>query len=53
MLQGMEAQRSRGRRIIGADRAENAAFLAQLVAIGIQEGVSHIERCHRHHQTCP
>ena len=53
MLERVEPQRGRRRRVIGADRTEDSAFLAQLVAIAIKEGVSHIEGCHRHHQTCP
>ena len=53
MLERMQAERSRRGGIGRVDRAENPAFLPQLVAVGIEEGMSHIEGCHRHHQTCP
>ncbi len=53
MLERMEAQRGRRGGIRGVDRTEDSALLAQAVAISIEEGVSHIEGCHRHHQTCP
>ena len=42
MLQGMEAKRRHGGRVLRADDAKYAAFLAQLVAVHIEEGVSQI-----------
>jgi len=42
VLQGVQAKRSDRGRFRAADHAEDAAFLAQLVAVGVQEWVSDV-----------
>jgi hypothetical protein len=46
MLEGMKPQRGHRRRVACAQHAENAAFLAQLVAVAVFEGIGgdHVSR---------
>ena len=42
VLQRMQAERARRRRLVRADNAENAALFPQLVAVRVEEGVGKV-----------